>query len=890
MSYRIYMKVLAAVLFVTIAVLVAFSMDASFWISSHLFSPRKSAVDSLETIHVAQYDYGKTTPIVLGEIKAPDNTFVRLKLRKPDNAYVRLKLRFRAESTEGNPNLFQTAPVNRGMRLEISGSTAAIVVPDSSAPNGLKGITLTTALKTGQWYQLEVEALNHSFVRATLDGLLVANYTGPTLSMETSELLVGGGFDASRIFRGQIENISVTKGSLSDSSSVEFPLENPKAIRAAQYTYGLDAESVKTFNAVRYDSSNSQPLALGEIKNPDNAYLRLKLRFRAQSTEGNPNLFQTAPLNRGMRMEISGSTAAIVVPDSAVPGGLKGLTLTTALKTGQWYELEVEALNHAFVRASLDGLPVANYTGPGLAMETSELLIGGGFDASRAFRGQMEDIAVTKGNFSPPIAFGGVKNPDNAYVRLKFRFRAESTEGNPNLFQTDPVNNGMRLEISGTTATIIVSDLAEKSGLRGLTLSTAIKTGQWYELEIEALNGAFVRALLDSHPVFNYAGAGLSIASSQILVGGGLDTSRAFRGQIEDIYVISGNLPHLPHQHLLAVYVILALLTALFFFVLWRSLGDHNAAQRMVGKLTLLAFPLLLILGYVEYRLSFVNTLYYTKRVALEQQLDQIEVLTTGSSNGLYGVAPEAFSHRGFNLAFPAHEMYADAKLVEKYYKKMPHLRMVVLTVNYCTMMSDDRNSLNSWRHFFLRQYFGIQTELAGRRLFDWGFWFNPHNFSKIALYGVDTKTQMNTDFLTPVDNITSSSGWFDSGDVDDPSAIFGVNAAAGHNSHSTRNFERNLGHWETLVPLLQRKNIATAMVVPPTDISYNRHVNKANFELMNRKLSDFANRHHIKFVDYTNDARFSSNDFTWEMPDHINARGAMKFSKILDEEIIRWK
>src|SRR3989338_5513952 len=199
MSARIAMKILSGVWLVVLAILGAYSMNSGVWIRSHL-PFMKSAADSRDTINVAPYIYGKTPLVWLGEIK------------KPDNAYIHLKLRFRADSTEGNPNVFQTAPVNRGIRMEISGSTAAILVPDLSVPGGLKGLTLTPALKTAQWYALEVGVLNGSFVHATLNGRLVADYVSAGLSMETSQLLVGGGFDASRAFRGQIENISITKG------------------------------------------------------------------------------------------------------------------------------------------------------------------------------------------------------------------------------------------------------------------------------------------------------------------------------------------------------------------------------------------------------------------------------------------------------------------------------------------------------------------------------------------------------------------------------------------------------------------------------------------------------------------------------------------------------
>ena len=56
----------------------------------------------------------------------------------------------------------------------------------------------------------------------------------------------------------------------------------------------------------------------------------------------------------------------------------------------------------------------------------------------------------------------------------------------------------------------------------------------------------------------------------------------------------------------------------------------------------------------------------------------------------------------------------------------------------------------------------------------------------------------------------------------------------------------------------------------------------------MTQKLMQFAAKHDIEFVDYTKYSYFSLEDFTWEMPDHINALGAMKFSKILDEEVIK--
>lgn len=199
------MRARISIIFFSVALLVAIATLAAYMM---VLYPTlvKFAVFNRETINVAPYIYGKTPPVSLGVIKNP-------------GAYVHLKLRFRADSIEGYPNVFQTAPLNHGMRMEISGSTAGIVVPNLAVPDGLERITLTTVLKTGQWYALEVEALNGTFVRVMLDGLLVKNYYGASLSMETSQLLVGDslGFDPPRPFRGQIENISVTKGNIPQS-------------------------------------------------------------------------------------------------------------------------------------------------------------------------------------------------------------------------------------------------------------------------------------------------------------------------------------------------------------------------------------------------------------------------------------------------------------------------------------------------------------------------------------------------------------------------------------------------------------------------------------------------------------------------------------------------
>ena len=489
-----------------------------------------------------------------------------------------------------------------------------------------------------------------------------------------------------------------------------------------------------------------------------------------------------------------------------------------------------------------------------------------------------------------PVSLGEIKIPESAYVRLKLRFRADSTDGYPNVFQTAPVNSGMRMELSGTGAGILIPDSSAPNGVKGFNLTSTLKVRQWYTLGVEALNGSFVKVSIDGKEVVNYADSDISIETSQFLVGVGFDASRVFRGEIRDISILKGNL-QLPHQGLRLVYLTLLTLMFLFFFASWKLLRKYCVVQKVLGKLVLLVIPLLLLLVYSEYRLSFLNSAYYLKRVGLEQQGKQVKVLVMGSSNTAYGVAPEMFSHRGYNLAFMGSGMFSDASLVEKYSEKMPQLKLVVLTANYFTMGLDYSTFSQSWRQFFVRQNFNVPVTPSAGILDDLGFWLQPRNFSRIALYGDQALSKTLDKHSKPVDIITTPSGWFDGGNASGGEAAIkaGIVAAEAHNeSVDVENYKRNISFWEPLIENLQRKNIDALIVLLPTDESYHGNLDKAKVSLMNQSLREFSTRHNIQFVDYSEDPRFSLSDFTTVMPDHLNAVGAKKISNILDEDFIK--
>ena len=72
-----------------------------------------------------------------------------------------------------------------------------------------------------------------------------------------------------------------------------------------------------------------------------------------------------------------------------------------------------------------------------------------------------------------------------------------------------------------------------------------------------------------------------------------------------------------------------------------------------------------------------------------------------------------------------------------------------------------------------------------------------------------------------------------------------------------------------------------------PVHSSYYKNLDSARFSFLKKILTDFSQKKKIPYFDYTNDPRFNLDDFTPKMVDHMNEKGAVKFSMILNKDVI---
>ena len=306
-----------------------------------------------------------------------------------------------------------------------------------------------------------------------------------------------------------------------------------------------------------------------------------------------------------------------------------------------------------------------------------------------------------------------------------------------------------------------------------------------------------------------------------------------------------------------------------------------SEVKRFLIKLTIFSLPILLVLFFIEFKLSRIPNSYNYQRRNLEQQFKDIKVLVLGNSESFDGINPTFFSCTGFNLSNSSQDLDHDIKLTQKYLTRLPNLRSVFITVSYFSLGYKSTNSEESWRNYFYYRFWGIKSSDVNP--------LDPKAFSYIALYTPEkTKDYIQKRFnVNLVDNIAPN-GWHDNttekSDILDD--FHGQQRVDIHYKLMTpKDWQQNIKELDMFVKQLSTRNVRPVFITPPVYITYSNHVDPKVLESIHNEIKNICEKYPCKYYNYFNDQRFSLEDF--KDNNHLNAGGAEKFSKILNEEVV---
>lgn len=298
-------------------------------------------------------------------------------------------------------------------------------------------------------------------------------------------------------------------------------------------------------------------------------------------------------------------------------------------------------------------------------------------------------------------------------------------------------------------------------------------------------------------------------------------------------------------------------------------------------KLIIFSLPVILLTGCLEYNLGKIPNIYSLKRELLETNIADTEVIITGSSYEFEGVNPEFLDLKSFNLALPAQSIRYDTAMVLKYLDRMPNLKLVIAPVSYFTFWSDYKSTNTVFYERFWDLLLPADIALSDFQRYSFIALYN-RNIFKYIKHGFNAGPD--TDWAPVAMN---KSGWMRGSSPEPKSDEQGRKAVEYHNSIASEEAPSyNMELLNSFFNELKKRNIAAVMMTSPTFYTYSDNIDKEKYRIMQEKIKELSERNNVPYYNYFLDKRFTEEDF--RDIDHLNSEGAEKYSKIINEEILK--
>ena len=290
--------------------------------------------------------------------------------------------------------------------------------------------------------------------------------------------------------------------------------------------------------------------------------------------------------------------------------------------------------------------------------------------------------------------------------------------------------------------------------------------------------------------------------------------------------------------------------------------------------------PILIAWGGLEYFYRAVPNNYTVKRDYLQQHAADIEVLLLGSSHCMYGLNPQYFTQPTFNLSNISQTIYFDHLLFKKYIDSLPHLKKVVLCIEY-TNLSQTENTEDD---VFRKYYYNTFMDLPSSILSDW----DPKKYSLALSRGLDASIKQLLKYYYNGTIVNcDTKGWGNDYPKEKSMRpqLTGKLRAEAHED-GLMDFRVNIAKIRSMIVECQQRGIQVFIVSLPQSKTYSEHLNQkklqAIFETCRSLETLFAAN--TQYLNLFTDHRFMEGDFY--DADHLNDSGAEKCSKIVNDFI----
>ncbi len=133
----------------------------------------------------------------------------------------------------------------------------------------------------------------------------------------------------------------------------------------------------------------------------------IRFRMLVYSIMDYDNVFQTAPVNKGIRLELDkpNKLGVVIQEKTGLGGKVRGLFLTQRLQANRWYTVRIHIDRAHHLQAWLNGLSVIDIRNAAWDYSVSDLAVGTGFSHKRPFNGKAEGFSIRYDTWKPKTSF-----------------------------------------------------------------------------------------------------------------------------------------------------------------------------------------------------------------------------------------------------------------------------------------------------------------------------------------------------------------------------------------------------------------------------------------------------------------------------------------------------